>query len=100
MAIAAQACHVLPIAEGASVQFPFGHVLTIRRNGAVSGFWALVSATHGSVRLAWVAMWSEMRGLGLLEADVAAGDEASIRDIIVFVSMFKRIRRGGQHEVG
>ena len=59
-----------------------------------------MSATHGSVRLAWVAMWSEMRGLGLLEADVAAGDEASIRDIIVFVSMFKRIRRGGQHKVG
>ena len=82
VAIAAQACHVLPIAEGASVQFPFGHVLTIRRNGAVSGFWALVSATHGSVRLAWVAMWSEMRGLGLLEADVAASDEAIIRDII------------------
>ena len=93
LVMAARACEVLPILDGGRIQLPQGHSLTILRNGTVSGFWDVALAFHCNLCEAWLAMWAVMRGLGLLEADAAHGGDASFRDIIVFVSMFKRTRR-------
>lgn len=90
--ICARACEVIPIA-GASVLLPRGHVLNVARNGQVSGFWDFPGSMHRTMLDSWLATWTAMRGMGFLEADSFVGSQTSLKDIVVFASMFRRTRR-------
>ena len=92
MRITARACEVIPV-DGVSLPLPRGQCLHIARNGQVSLFFESLVAFHCNLATAWLDMWAVMRLIGLLDADAEAHGRNSLRDVVVFVAMFRRTKK-------
>ena len=90
--ITARACEVIPV-DGVSLPLPREQCLHIARNGQVSLFFESLVAFHCNVAKAWLNMWAVMRLLGLLDADAEAYGRNSLRDVVVFVAMFRKTKK-------
>jgi len=87
--VARRCCDALEAAEDVAVS---DFCLNVRRSGQVSGFAELLRSTHSTLAKSWPIAWAAMRVLGLLEDDFDA-EFHNLRDIVIFVAMFRKIRR-------